>query len=475
MKKLFAIAIMLCSVLSCFAQYGSGQGSYGTIGNSVAHASTAGVATTLAPHLGFVASGTRINDTFNNGGNTNWMQRSYHIATSPITNIEVAFANFYYTEENSGAPAYITATVEYPSNNFTRLTFGGAGYTNIPAGQYAMSDLVVPSPPIPEGAMFWIRTFYFCTNGIIYTPFSNTNYNRATFGTSSVTDLTGGGTIPQQNTFIMFPLAIIGSTTKPSILGIGDSRMVGRGDFEKTTLYGIDPNPLFGGFSRLIDGEHYGFCDLGVTGDYYTQFITEDAQRMSFTNYATAVVFQYGINDIYTANEINIVTNASNFATNVCRTLPVYASTLEPYTTSSDLWETLSNQTVKSSGGEATRVAYNQALRNNLANGIRGYLEMAAPVESSSNSGLWAVTGFTNDAAFCTDGLHASTTGCRMQAASIPDFFDSGKAMALVAGSAYLPPVGATFYNVEIPTNSLLTHGVQGYFNNGIFVQTGIF
>ena len=47
------------------------------------------------------------------------------------------------------------------------------------------------------------------------------------------------------------------------------------------------------------------------------------------------------------------------------------------------------------------------------------------------------------------------------------------------SGLTNIPPtalsVGATFNNVDIPTNTLGTHGHSGYFTNGVFVSTGTY
>jgi hypothetical protein len=390
------------------------------------------------PHLGFVGGDTRVNFTQISVGSPTdeWMQRSHHLALCQFTNAQVYFANFKYDETGPASPTLVRATIEYPTNVFTRLTFGGSTNGIIPIGTFLASDMSSNFPvTIPEGAMFWVRAWYSNSVGFVYSTYENHTaanagfYDYAAYGTT-VPDQTGGGGMSFM-TAIYCPLAIVGLTPYPNVIIQGDSRAAGVGEISiPNGSDGVfDPSMSYG-YSRIFDAQHLSTLNLGSPGETLSHFLTTTNRLFFSTNFTSTTVCAYGINDINTGATAS---GLENLVSNLCGIVypnPVVATTLEPWTTSVDLWTSLSGQTPAVS--QLNRTNYNNALRYGLIPGVRLCLDLASFVESSYNSGLWSVNGTTN---FLTqDGIHPYTTACKLYASETPNPFSS-------ANHAYYLPV----------------------------------
>lgn len=415
----------------------------GPLAGNAATATTAAQSTNTAPHLGFVASGTRIPYAGGSGIFVEQMSRSHHVAMDNISSLKVAFANFFLGEQSPGGPADITATVEYPSNTFTRLTFSGNTNAVIANGGYVVSDTVNLAVPVPRYSMLWVREW--CSNGqgTCFSQYeANTNYDSFVASGTTTPDITGGGGMapsPSQQNWCA-PLAIIGYTTKPSLLLLGDSRVFGFQDGTYSTSQNTDTNPFFGQ-SRILDEQAYCSANMGVSGETWSDFLAHDVNRLFFTNFSTAVYCQLGINGL----PVGLATNYTYLASLISG-LPLYASTLEPFSTSSDNFKTLANQTANAS--DSIRVQYNTLLRRGLVPGVISYMELANIVESSPNSGLWAVNGTSNNITY--DGLHCNPLGYQRQADSVIDF---------THGRNTLNPGGFANGDVNIPSGHYEYYG----------------
>ena len=66
--------------------------------------------------------------------------------------------------------------------------------------------------------------------------------------------------------------------------------------------------------------------------------------------------------------------------------------------------------------------------------GIYSCLDLASAVESSQNSGLWAVTGLSGTNAFSGDGLHPTTIALKAEASSIADIFAATPMLSVSGG-----------------------------------------
>ena len=131
----------------------------------------------------------------------------------------------------------------------------------------------------------------------------------------------------------------------------------------------------------------------------------------------------------------------------------MYASTLPPYTTSVDSWLTVTGQTAFNGAQDTNRINFNIALRNNMVPYVRGYVDLASVVESSTNSGLW------NPQFVHNDGLHENPAGYSTYRNSIVNFF---------YGATPIPALGNPSSMMFIAGNSP-TNGYTLRYTNGTF------
>ncbi|HEX9048683.1 MAG TPA: hypothetical protein VF988_16775, partial [Verrucomicrobiae bacterium] len=319
----------------------------GNIVGAVGSALNSSSASFMTPRLGFVAARGRIPGTINTG-NKVFMMRQCFYACVPITNIAAIFPNFYFSDaELPGANAQISAAVEYPSNTFNQLFFSGQKYGTISNGCSLMSDLKA-QPLIPAGALFFIRTYYTNSAGIIFQDaISAWPLDSAEFGPIG-TDKTTNGTVGTGGTRYYYgPYAVIGNTTKPSVLVVGDSRDWGTGD---NPAY----NPPLIGADRWI-APFYGVANIAIPGAFPTHYTSTNFTCL--TNYATHLWTDIGINDI----TISLIADVNIFAARF--NLPTIYETISPYTTSSDGWMSLTGQTAQGGAQDTNRINFNALAR----------------------------------------------------------------------------------------------------------------
>lgn len=383
-------------------------------------------ATAFVPnYLGFVA--TRAEPAQGTDGNTQMMSRTFHIAMTNIYACKLVFPNWtsQINETGNGGTATLTASVEYPSGTFNRITFNsGITSVSIASGSTVFSDTINLSTPIPEGALFWVRTYYTNPNGVIYQffGFNTSGYDSAEEGTSGIVDQTMiAGTVaatPAANVYL--PEAIIGYTNKPSILIFGDSRAIG----------GTGTPSVFGSGYELLVGRYYGYSNMSLSSAKMSDYITNHAQRNLLIPYATHVITEFGINDL-NAGTTAVQLEAYDKTLSTYLSVPLYATTLEPFASSADSFRTLNGQTVSN----VTRATYNDDLRNHLVPGVSNYIEMADTVESSRDSGKWMVNGQPNYVS-SGSGLHPNQGGYALEANALIPIYGNGQSTLQTSGGA---------------------------------------
>lgn len=366
---------------------------------------------------------TRLHLPQNSTTSNHWlMARTNHVATDTITAIKVAFANFYIQasdmhEWGNGGVATITASVEYPAGSFTQLKFSGSASGSIPAVSASgattevgvlISDSAAVS--IPSGATFWVRHYFTNASGIIHSTGQDTaNGELLDFGTTPAggQDKTMGGTIVDAggNGYSAQPVAIIATTTKASVIAVGDS--IGYG-YDDATASATDwaRGVVCHGIPSTIPN-----LNMGSFGSYAQTFLTVAPSRAALFAYCSHAVFQHGFNDLmdhtggHTPQTAVATISyqqalAAAFPSGVRKLL----TTITPRT--SGTWSTLGGQTV--SGDEAARISYNALVRANANAGFADYLEVADTVESSRDSGKWVVAP---SPPYTGDGIHPNPAG----------------------------------------------------------------
>jgi hypothetical protein len=339
-------------------------------------------------------------------GDTNtYMSRTLHYARDTITTIKIAIPNWLVLdnagagggETASGGTTTVLASVEYPSGSFWPLYFSGSRTGTIASGGTLWTDLA--NVFIPNGALFFIRMSLVNTVGIPYTDSVTGVHITVSSGEAlqqTATDLTTSGTVTDgfSGTLSMFPVAIVGRTTRPSICIIGDSRQTGLGDATP------DATGDQGEIGRAF-GPNYAYMSLAMSSERASQWATGSTQRALLAPYCTTIIGDLGINDtVFDGNaaatvEGNIKAIAAQFKPRRC-----YWTTFPPVTTG--VWTNPAGTDQTVNGNDAIRTAVNDWTRA-INPPLDAMIEVADTMEISRNSGKWHAPSFT------TDGIHETT------------------------------------------------------------------
>ena len=350
------------------------------------------------------------------------MSRSPHYARTAITSLQIIIPNWFvdptgaHAEIGTGSSATVTASIEYPTNTFTQILFGGSVSGTVPDVSQLLSDAV--SVSIPNGALFWVRIYWVSPTGTLSIAhnLSGTGLPGAGLevGVSGITDKTMSGTVTAADNEFS-PVAIVGTTSQPSVVIVGDS--IGLGDTSKETIG--DASGDFGVVARSI-GPYYAYASFCQNGDQGEDFVASHANRVALFQYASHLICEYGSNDLYTvgadvATVLATLQTIGGYMIALGAGKRAYQVTITPRTTSTDSWATTVNQTVLSSAIEARRISVNDSIRGILP-GLTGYYDVADAIETSRNSGIWRVTGLANG--YTPDGTHPNTPGSLLVPAS---------------------------------------------------------
>ena len=215
--------------------------------------------------------------------------RTHHRARTNIIDLGVEVPGWYWARTTTLAEVLVAgityeASIEYPKDTFTRITFGGGN-----SGGSGRSD-IMPFV-IPKGRKYWLRFFIVgSAAGIVFSESTaasrllvqdqNTDCDSMEYGVT-VTNKVMGGTIvntdPANTSRQFFPTAIFGTTTWPTALLVGNSRQRGFGDT-------FDANGDIGEFARSI-GPEYAYINLGSSGDSLSQYIASNTNRTYLKRY----------------------------------------------------------------------------------------------------------------------------------------------------------------------------------------------
>lgn len=355
----------------------------------------------VAPYLGPVGGRTFLHTNTGAPGSP-YMCRIFDFARDNISAIVVDFPNFASDTLTGGTLTVNAASVEYPAGTFTQLKFAGAtAGTAGPGVALLTSDSVTLTTPIPKGAKFFIRWSWQNNVGIPFGLDASGNTQYIPGGDAIIqtaTNMTMNGTMTDAGTGLsMWPAAIRAMTTRRTLAIVGDSRNV--------TGAGIaDAKGEQGEIGRSL-GQLYGHVNVALAGEAAASFLANHTNRALVANYATDIIYSYGINDVTigTAAATMIATDASIAALFPGKNF-VYC-TMPPRTNSSDNWTTLAGQS--SPGGsyvDAIRGAVNASRR-----GRARFLEIADPLEPFRDAGKWQVDG--TPFKYTLDGTHESLAG----------------------------------------------------------------
>lgn len=341
--------------------------------------------------------------------NTIMMARSRHRSPSPITVFQTVSVGFQGIIETAvlGSGTQ-TESIEYPVGTCTQGTYAGATSAAVPSAGILISDKYVVS--IPANTDYYRRVFYTNASGIPTTDHQDSTHGeRLHFGNSGIADQTVScdAITNTASTAEYYPAAIIGPSNRPAICIEGDSRGSGTNDT-------YDSTGFIGSVARSV-GPVYPYLNMSVSSKTAGNVNTAHTGQLALSAYCTSMISELGGRDIFAgASAATTLARLQTFYTTFAA-LPIWQTTFEPFSTSTDNWTTVANQTATVG---TQRISANGSIRAGTAQ-VQGFFDVANAVEFGAgsvlqqNGGFWCVSGNPGTVAqFCSlDGLHENQTG----------------------------------------------------------------
>lgn len=382
-----------------------------------------------------------------NGTNTCGQYRTRHDVMTAFDSLVVEFSNYRIngfsgeSENAQGNDVTIRAAVEigpvdgsgvkYPLYKDGRrdLVIGPGGWASFDPPGLAHKGLVDAYPylwirsvvTVPTGGVWYM-------NGVTATSIRPGEGNQVS---TTYTDTTLTGSITSTSNWALKPSALLGTVKDwHSIVAlIGDS-----------ILHGLNDSDL-GFATRAFRPVGQASVKVATPGDRAVSWVNKvlSIRRRSYIAGCTHGIWEYGVNDLNGGRTLaqlqaDCLTGCTEQSS--INGLKMFVTTLTPWTTSTDAWATLANQTVTS--WEASRVAYNTWVRaglpidpttkaavavgtggalvaGQLGHPVMGYFEIADRAESARNSGKWRVDAGQPTA----DGIHPGATVSAQMALAI--------------------------------------------------------
>jgi len=354
-----------------------------------------------------IAARTGIPNTIS-GSNTQAGFRTWNYNYVSCTSLRIWFANYYINstvlgvETPAGGPLTVRISIEYPKGTYTPVYS-----TVIPDGDNGYVDVPVSIP-----AFAWYRINgdqnYLVTGRVLSSGWSNSmdrsNGDEYQVGPSGYNHIVDGSVLGSGSVAGVYPTAICAMSSLPVIAAVGDSIVAGVND---ATADASGGRGILGrGLTDL--GPH---MNMGVPGDRAQYFATLGTKRVALMLAAgvTTAILELGVNDIMNASRTsaNLLADRATIRA-LLPGVTWFDTTITPATTSSDNWQTATNQTTTGAGANTQRTTFNDALRAGSVLTSR-IIDIAASVETSAannvgpvlNGGVWipGLIGFT-------DGTH---------------------------------------------------------------------
>lgn len=371
----------------------------------------------LPAYLGVVSSGTHVP---NYVSTTNKFigVTSEHTMIQAVTSFRLVYANWRVAAgEIDGVAATASVGIEYPAGVFTRVLFSGVTPGVLAAGSTTESDPIALS--IPAGAKYkvhaklgWASGFFIACDNMSYHASMRFSEGAAT---GDVPDYSLGGgqwAAPAVNTatYAHPPIAIVATTTKPTVALFGSSTPRGFGDLTITD-YGVM------GYLQRAFSPTAAVMDLAVSGDSFTNSASSRTKRLALLKYTSHVVASIGTNDIYGApawTAAQTITAYNALITSIGPTKKIWLALYQPRNTGS--WAFYGTQVVNATL-EAHRVNVNNAVKGGLV-GVTGVIDGLSASENNVNpeDGRWRFDLGVST----TDGIHMNTPTYIRAAALVP-------------------------------------------------------
>jgi lysophospholipase L1-like esterase len=355
----------------------------------------------------------------NSSQNRQTMARSAHIAAESLTAIRVAFSGFHsvgpyggnpIADAGVGADTSLRASIEYPVGEFAQLKFRGSPDGIIPDAGVVFSDYVPVK--IPATSTFWVRkwTSNPIAGAVLFNPWQNRTMGESFNIDINVPDLTMGGEIQNRINWSSPPLAILGMSTNPSVIIIGDSIAAGYADTEDRTLSASGYDGKLGVIARSLGS--IPFLNLAVSGENAYSLSSNGSARNLLIQKGSHLICELGLSDLINHGRTvpQIIRDLRTVYSLARQGQKILQTTWTPRSQSSDKWITINNQTVLNN----ERTLFNRAARS-IIPGSDGTVDIAGVLESAPNSGKWVAAP---SPPYTVDGVHPSPAGYALVAAA---------------------------------------------------------
>jgi hypothetical protein len=341
------------------------------------------------------------------------------------------------------------------------LSFGGNATVAVAAAATVISDELAVTCAM--GDVLEIRTYATVASG---TDHWGCQYLNGLFGDgrevgTTVTDKTTSGTVTAAGSGVsadygFTPAGVLGVSSRPAVIVMGDSISIGTGDTWQVGYLGIAYERNLIPYFRTGAG--------GSTGSAGVDLITTDAQVRAMCAYIQAGSWQYGVNGLASGNaSATLVSQAVSWAAELRTLVPgvrTSISTVLPVTLSDN--SAVQNNGSWNSTKEAQRVIYNNSIRTTLPTGFNYLWEAAG--DASGVSGLFRGPEATKDG-----GLYRADFGNQNGFAAINDGLHPGRPLIIAAAAALdltaflgVPTLwGPEIAYATIPTSGLYAESVM--------------
>lgn len=346
------------------------------------------------------------------------------LGAKPVTEIRIAYQNYSVNETGVGGALTVTnAALELDDQIVKSVAFtwsGQPGPGAINSGDNSpLSDALPASAfglaAFPPNSSVWFRTDATTTaTQWVYGPQANTlaaeqaicataPFAVQSGNTGQVAGLTGQQTIT--STGGPHPSIVLGKIQglSNSVIFMGDSIGIGINDTSTVPIWGR------GAFGRM-NSAFFGQANIpylnvsgageAITGNSFTK-------RSVWFPYASTAVIEYGVNDMKTGGgSTAAVTLAANLV--LAGTLKaagvkyVYLTSISAYTTSTDGWATVGNQTAIDTTVPTVSQQYNTLLAALSDSRVDGIIDQGNTLRDGTTPSKWAAPGV----AWTSDGLH---------------------------------------------------------------------
>lgn len=367
-----------------------------------------------ATYLGPVTNAARVPNTALTGNTYARGSTRHYVRGASPAYIQPVYVGYFTTGNALGNAQTLSLSVTDTAGNVIAATFGGASSGTIPDGGILIADPVYgtftkdgtislnPSVQVASGGKIAVKDF----------PKATAYGEKFNAGTSPIAD--GYADV---STFNIYPQAVLGPTSAPGVLIIGDSRAEKYFDTQDGTFD-------IGTVERHA-GASFGYINLSIGGTKAYDYTGSTNAARVMAKYCSVANVEIGINNIGTGDsDATLQSQLASLKANFSDCPAWVLQTMTPETESSDGWTTTTNQnagptTTATQGPRFFSIAgddprkSNNRWRRSVPSGWAGCLDATQYVQTAGSGGIeggaWLAPSGTP---YTGDGVHETHAAC---------------------------------------------------------------